>query len=251
MRRKRRWPHLPRTPITEAIIDLRVEPRSDLGLAALKALHELVAEEYPKVDATQKVKGTLEMRGGVAFRQELSNEGVIGYFFRSADDRRIFQARRDGFTFNRLEPYTTWEELSAEALRLWGLYLRAASPSRVTRVAIRYINDLRLPFPLSNFADYLKAPPRVPPGLPQVIQSFVTRVVVPDPDRNASTILTLVLEPGARVGRVPLVLDIDVFTTWTGTVDSQDIWNHLEVLRTIKNEAFFGSLTKKAIELYR
>ena len=41
-----------------------------------------------------------------------------GYIFASSDERQIFQARLDGFSFSRLAPYDRWETFRDEARRL-------------------------------------------------------------------------------------------------------------------------------------
>ncbi len=47
-------------------------------------------------------------------------------FSKTPDRLNVAQFRRDGFTFNRLRPYTKWEEIRPEALRLWQLYTAKA-----------------------------------------------------------------------------------------------------------------------------
>ena len=77
----------------------------------------------------------------------------------------------DGFTFSRLKPYETWENLRDEAYRLWQKYREITSPE-IIRVALRYINKLEFPLPIKNFSDYLTAAPIVPAELPQGVSSF-------------------------------------------------------------------------------
>ena len=50
---------------------------------------------------------------------------------------------------------------------------------------------------------------------------------------------------------VPVVLDIDAFTndTLDVDVDAERVWDVLDVLRDCKNDIFFKSVTKKAVEL--
>ncbi len=47
---------------------------------------------------------------------------------------------------SRLPPYEDWAKLLIETKRIWTQYVERLAPQRVTRVATRFINNLRLPF---------------------------------------------------------------------------------------------------------
>jgi uncharacterized protein (TIGR04255 family) len=86
----------------------------------------------------------------------------------------------DGFTFNRLKPYTGWAQVLPQALELWRIYVEEFGPLSVTRIAVRYINRLTLPAPVVNMSRYLTAPPTVPAGAPQSLRGFLQRIVLED-----------------------------------------------------------------------
>ena len=155
----------------------------------------------------------------------------------------------DGFTFSRLHPYIKWEELRNEAHRLWLLYKDITCPDSITRVALRYINNLNIPLPIRDFDAYLTAPPIVPEGLPQGVSSFLTRVVIHEPSIGANAIITQALEQ--VVGEVaPVILDIDVFKLRPEGIEEKDAWDTLEKLRHFKNKIFFKSITNKLKEMF-
>ena len=41
--------------------------------------------------------------------------------------------RADGFTYNRLQPYTSWDAVLPEALGLWELFVQTVVPVSITR----------------------------------------------------------------------------------------------------------------------
>lgn len=88
--------------------------------------------------------------------------GLHGYFFRSDDGKNIAQFRIDGFTFNRLKPYTSLDDILPLAMEMWRVYCDTAQPEVVTRLALRYINYIPLPPSLRNFNEYLRAAPPHP-----------------------------------------------------------------------------------------
>ena len=52
-------------------------------------------------------------------------------------------------------------------------------------------------------------------------------------------------------GGVALILDIDVFTTQAFDLDNAVLARRLLEMRWLKNKAFFGSITKKALKMFR
>ena len=175
--------HLNNAPITEAIIDLRVRLPSEFQVEKFSSLKEMLHDQYPGVDTRKSIEGEMEI-GGSKLRQSLRDTGIHGYVFKSLDNTKVAQFRKDGFTFSRLKPYTNWEDISTEAKNLWKLYVDEASPEVVTRIAVRYINQLNIPLPINNFERYLTVPPRVPDKIPQEVSTFFSRVVVHDLEQD-------------------------------------------------------------------
>jgi uncharacterized protein (TIGR04255 family) len=238
-------------PITEALIDVRVKPREGFDIKLLEALHDVIINQYPEKKARQKFEGKFEIKKG-EIPMSSGTARIDGYIFLSADKKQVFQARIDGFTFNRLKPYEKWESLRDEAFSLWKLYRDRVSPE-IVRVALRYINKFDIPlFPQSmqDFKEYLTAAPIVPEGLPQGVSSFLTRLVIHDPNRDATAIFTQVFEQIVDPKFVPIILDIDVFKQKEG-MSEEVAWQTLEGLRHFKNEIFFASITEKAREMFQ
>ena len=165
-------------PITEAILDIRAKLPAGVDVAGLLSLHSKIAEQYPNKQERRKWEGEIVLGENAQPEARSTVKEVDGYLFRSLDNTRIVQYRLDGFTFNQLKPYDTWEKFRDEAKRLWNFYIEAVAPEQVTRIALRYINQMLIPGPQINFDDYLVAGPPVPKKLPQQVSSFVTRVVI-------------------------------------------------------------------------
>lgn len=247
-----RWPQFPNAPITEAILDLRVELPEDIKLEQLADFQASIRARFP--GRRTKVAGRAE----VAFSEESGlklgddSVGATGYLFTSKDNSRIVQARRDGFTFNWLQRYETWAALRDEARPLWELFLEIAQPKYVERIALRYINRIHIPLPMNSFTDYVLLAPHVPQELPHGLQSFLMRLVIPHPEYEALAIITETtepVEPGVTV--LPLIFDIDVFREARYDASDERIWETLENLRDLKNEIFHGAMTERAKALFK
>jgi uncharacterized protein (TIGR04255 family) len=243
------YPTLPNAPITEALIDIRIKVKSGFDVNQLQSLHESILYNYPEKKESKNWEGKFELK---ADGPQVSAGGgqVSGYFFKSADKKQIFQAKVDGFTFNRLKPYETWESFRTEAKRLWQLYSEMVSPE-IVRVAVRYINKFNIPFPIKDFNEYLKAAPSVPEGLPQTVTSFFDRIVISNPEIEATAIITKVFEQMVEPSSIPIILDIDAFRLNPDGIEEREAWLLLEKLRDFKNDIFFLSITDKAKELFQ
>ncbi len=244
---------LKNAPITEALIDIRVKLPSTTDVKAIDSLFEKIKNRYPVRQEHRVSEFSFQLKPGED-PVKAAKQRVNGYRYVSADQKQIVQARLDGFTMSRLRPYTKWTDLRDEAKELWGFYKEITKPEAITRVALRYINDLNIPFPMNDFADYLAAPPIVPHGLPQDVSSFLTRVIVPEPQLGANAIITQAFEPVApeiKITHLPIILDIDVFKYDSQGIDEKDAWNYIEQLRHFKNKIFDKSITYKLKETYK
>ena len=171
--------------------------------------------------------------------------------FRSEDNLQTFQATLEGFSFNRLAPYKSWEEFSSDAKNLWGIYKEICSPTHVTRAAVRYINQINIPAnELTELKDYLRTVPEVSPGLPQnALQTFFMQLQIPQPDLDCMLIINEAIAPPANPEIVSVILDLDLFRQQIWDSDDEDIWCFLEKLRDRKNEVFEASITDRTREL--
>lgn len=242
------YPILTNAPITEALIDIRVKLSTEFGAQSIDSIHETIKSQYPEKQEQKISEVKLEPKTEEIVKPIKAK--IDGYRYISSDKKQIVQTRLDGFTFSRLHPYFKWEELRNEAYRLWKLYKAITTPELITRVAVRYINNLNIPMPIKDFGDYLTAPPTVPDSLPQGVGSFLTRIVIHEPSIGANAIITQALEQIA-VEKAPIILDIDVFKLQPKGIEEKDAWETLEKFRHFKNKIFFNSITNNLKEMYK
>ncbi|HVN17950.1 MAG TPA: TIGR04255 family protein [Dongiaceae bacterium] len=243
----RRREHLRNAPIVEAVIDFRVLRRQTVPTDRFANLQSLIGKQYSQSALMQSVEAQL------TFSQEKvpSSSAVtapIGWRYQA--DSLVAQFRVDGFTFSKLEPYTTWNEVFSEALRLWGVYVRVAEPAEVVRVAVRYINRLQIPVP-AQIGDYLEAPPELPSPISQQLRQFLSRFVIDDVRRNASAVIIQASEPMIGPPAMALLIDIDAFKDNLAVIPADPGLRDMFLeLRDLKNEIFFASITERAAEMY-
>lgn len=240
---------LTRAPIQEALIDIQFSPH--IPFDEFVKLREKFASEFPDCKNIWQASVGFDVTEDLA---ATTQKNQIGYRFESQEHTHILQCRTNGFTFSRLSPYETWEQMRDEAKELWEQFITETRPGTVSRLAVRYINALRIPLPIDSFSTYLAVPPELPAALPQTLAGFLQRFVIARASDGCTAVVTQALEESnvqLESDAITVFLDIDVFKIVELQPDAPEIWQILEVLRNFKNDVFFEYLTEKSVESYQ
>ena len=234
-----------KAPITEALLDIRASPPEDFDLEDLREFTAPLGDRYPTRRLQSQFETEICEDQGQAEPSVVTRHAVRGYSFFNPSQDRVVQARRDGFSFSKLHPYDTWDELRKEAREIWTLYRAAARPTSVHRLAVRYINRIPLPAEPVQLQEWFNLHPEIPEQLGPM-EEFLVRTVVRHPANPVyRAILTLATQPPAPGRLAAVMLDIHVFTVVDVDPASDLIWDMLEDLRVFKNDVFFGTITPK------
>lgn len=249
-------PDYRKPPVWEALIDVRIEPLSADKLNQLDELHQPLLQEYPQKKIRHQSLGRVQIEGGRVVESPIISS-PFGYRFESEDGKRIVQVRLDGFTYNRIKPdpyeeWPGWEKIKNEARSAWNLYKDTLNLQEVTRLAVRYINQIVIPQQSIELYDYFTAPPRIPQDLPyQDIVNFSSSVTIKVPAYKASAHLQHYPAPRQYPGAIAIALDIDVFRIERMSLSALSIWEILDQLRDIKNTMFEAALLPRTKELFK
>lgn len=242
--------YLTNAPIREAVLDIQVTP--PVSLDALKSIAARLKDKPHKQEELWHASIGVQINGDGQGSAN-TDRSPVGYRFTFSNHPYVLQCQVRGFTFSHLPPYGNWKEMSAIAKELWEIYLETAKPQTVSRIAVRYVNSLPIPLPITDFADYLNVPPIVPEGLPQTLASFLQRFVIVDNETDTVAVVTQVLEQITQSSKVDILLDVDASRTFPIGLapDTTAIWTVLEELRNFKNRVFFKFLTEKTIGIFK
>lgn len=240
-------------PIREAVLDIRVVLPDDFDLKKLEEYHNFISKEYPVKQVSTLIETAFEFQKDKS--ATFSSKGAQnGYIFKTQTNNKIIQFRRDGFTFNKIRPYTNWEEFSGEAQKHWESYLKITQIKLINRIALRYINVIPMPLAIKDFKEYILTVPEIAPTMPQSLREFFMRLVIPEDGKtNNIAIITEtidIVELKSNPSVLPLIFDIDVFNKSITQANTDLIWESLNGIRNYKNRIFFESLTDKAIKLF-
>jgi len=249
--------HYAKAPVTEAVIDFRVILSEEFNPSWIQGIRDALADEYPEAQElfTGEVKFEFGEQSSASTHKEL-----LGVHLRANNQKYIIQARSDGFMLSVLPPYQNWESFQAEALRLWQTYRSFFPVESITRVAVRYINRIDIPFPTDGSkleqSDYFRTYPKMSDEyLFSDLDAMFMTVIIPQADLEAAVILKQARTEPQYENTAAIILDIDLFTIpsrepWLVS-DENKTWEYLELLHLRKNHIFEASITERTRELIR
>lgn len=241
--------HYSSAPITEAIIDLRVKPCSDVSIDVLAQLADNLRGEYPESGAVYEATGSLHVRPGLAAAAS-AQQTQTGIRCQTEDGKHICQLLQVGLAHSWLAPYDTWGAFRDRARAVWRKYRDAIEVESISRLAVRYINRVDIPQANVDLKEYFRTSPEISPDLPQTMAGFFMQVQLPLDGIQATAVINQTIASPPDPGTVPVILDIDIFRTTDVPQAEADIWTYFETLHDHKNEVFESCITEKARELF-
>jgi uncharacterized protein (TIGR04255 family) len=246
--------HLSHAPIVEALVDIGASTPEGFDAARLKSAHGIIGDAYPIVDEQSLMQGAIAFKAtpaGTTTSSTSTAPVVRGYVFKSADGKSLVQFRRDGFTYNRLAPYTSWDTIRPEVMRLWTIYLAAAGPIGWQRIGLRYINHIPIPQAGVALERILLTPVPVPKDSPDLVAELFSRIVLRDPENDIAGIVVTAVQPTPDPRQANLVIDIDAYReVSSGPANGAGVERTLDALHELKNKLFFGSITEETAERF-
>lgn len=238
-------------PITEAVIEIRIQPPESLDQSALKNLAESLKSDFPKQAPMRLLRTALaaQQQPESGLSQSVS-QAPIGFRLSKSDDSRILQLRRDALAYSHMAPYTEWETFRAEAYPLWEKYRSTVRGAKLARCALRYINRVDIPATRIEVEDYFALYPEIPKKLRQRDTVGMALVVqIPQLDLDCMAVINQAQAEPAKPEHVSFVLDIDIFRMGIETWQDSEVWTFLDKLRDRKNEIFESCITDRTREL--
>lgn len=236
-------------PIVEAAIGVSVPILASPYLERLKGC-VITSEHGPYQGPFHVYQNQLEMRILDGRSTAFTEDRHLGWRWASNDNLIGVQFKLDGFAFNRLGRYDTWETFTAEAKRVWSLYYEAVGTTPIGMYGVRYINKVYIPLgkPLE---DFLRAYPKTPDvGRPWVISESALRFAVRiDTPRIGNFIHQHLLVPSDRPEHAAVILDNDFRYPAEG-LPEDELWASIDAVREVKDDYFREILTPEFLETF-
>lgn len=240
-------------PIVEAVLDVECDLPPGQKLAALEGpALERLRDRYPKFH-TQFVQEH-QIAATPGGPPEVSvRHGVQAFQFLQDDEKQLVQVRVQGFSFNRLSPYTSLDDYLPEIERVWRLYAGLAAPVQVRLIRLRYINRILLPFTGGsiNLDDFFKVGPRLPDEENLTFTGFFNQHTAVEVQTGHQINIVLTSQP-PQGDKLPVIFDNCVTATETGEPENWEwILTKIQSLRDLKNRIFKNTLTEICLNLFQ
>jgi uncharacterized protein (TIGR04255 family) len=243
------FPHLPKAPIAEAIIEFITSAQVEWN------------EQSVTVPLTERLPGfSAEAEHQSAFLVELSPGSAQSSFnapqwngirYLSADGKRTARFLRDRLNFSQAAPYSDWSDFCQAALHLWKIYQEVANPEDIQRLGVRFINGFSIPHEGVDLDEYFREGPHPPVGLDELsIAGFQhhEHLALPGLIYELNIMKSIQSVSDGSEVRPSILLDVDVYTNQPIASSIDVVTTHLNAMRWLKNRAFFGSLQASLIE---
>lgn len=241
-----------RAPIVEAVIDLRAKPTVNWEPDSLKAQLKELLPDYPHVQTKRTYQSEFKAAEGKPPEQKLIDLGWSGLMLKSQDRLQVLQFQKEGFAFSRLPPYQDWASFSTEALRLWDVYVKTMKPEAIQRIGVRFIDRMLFPADGFKLKNYIVESQQPLESVGLISCGFLYRdtLAVPETGYNVTLIRTI-QPPEGTPPTLPVILDVDVFTTSPSELDGALVRHKLQEIRWLKNKIFFSSITETTKGMYQ
>lgn len=240
-------------PIVEAVLDIDCDMPPNLNLATLRdSAREVFKRDYPKLRVQFLEEHRIERKAAEppVFQ---SHRAIQALQFLQEDEKQLVQVRTQGFSFNRLAPYTNLDNYLPEIQRTWELTVELAAPVQVRAVRLRYINRILIPNSGRGvkLQDYFKVSPRLPEEDKLVLMGFLHQHAAIEPATGHHANLIFTSQP-ATDDKLPVILDIAVTANGNGAIENwEQIVARVRSLRGLKNRIFKNTLTEQCLNLFQ
>lgn len=244
---------LPNPPIVEAVLDIECDLQpgqqlTELEEKAREAFRDHYPKLHPQVIQEHKIEAKPDAPPQVSFRH-----GLLSLQCLSDDEKQIVQVRGQGYSFNRLAPYTSLDDYLPEIERTWKLYLDLVEPVQIRSIRLRYINRILLPMKQGQVQidEFFSVAPHLPEEDKFTFTGFLNQhSAVEIETGNQINIVLTAQQP--EENRLPVIFDNTVVAQKAvETGNWPEILATIKVLRDLKNRIFRQTLTQPCLDLFQ
>lgn len=244
---------LQKAPIVEAVLDIDCDlPPGQLFASLEGPARDCFRDRYPTFRTQLVQEHQIETKPDQPVTLSV-RQGLQGFQFLQDDERQLVQVRNQGFSFNRLAPYTSLDDYLPEVERTWRLFAGFAFPVQIRRIQLRYINRILIPMINGqvHLDDFLKVGPRVPEEEKFGLATFLNQYAATELETGNHVNIVLTGQPPENE-KLPIIFDNCVVAD--GPSEPEDwpwIWSRIGELRVLKNRIFKNTLTESCLNLFR
>lgn len=228
-------PSYPNPLVIEAVCEMHFRlPKEKPWSQTLPGdLFKRIQGEYPGIEAGLEVGLQLELSSVGLGQKFLSPRQRIS--FKHANRPIMLQLTDKALTVNVLAPYPGWNQMRRVVTNAWQNALDVLAPDAITRISLRYINQIKRKVPKERPSFWFRANDYIPAGALNSESGFLSRVEVHLNSENRVVVIlgdqpsTPQVEYGSIIFDIDRLLDQEL-PPKVGTLESEmdrlheDIW---------------------------
>ena len=215
---------------------------------------EEVKQNFPKMQERPKHKAEITLGESGKASTEVQTLPSV-FQFLTEEGHRIIQVSDNLLVVNQLHPYRhfeEWEDLFYKAL---DIYKKLASPLKIDRIGLRYINRFEIPVSPGkavSMADYFAIFPTVPHSLGKIHGPFLVQMQVSQNDDRHVLHIVFGTEdvPQSEEGKQAFMLDIYDIASLDIEPDKKELSTEIRLAHENVVKTFEDSITDTLRELY-
>lgn len=240
-------------PVQEAIVELKFNAAKPYD--ELKKYSKRFENDYPINEDITSFSQNFGVSPDSKQINVTTHHSLAGIRHLSTDFSSILLLNGDSITTAQSAPYIGWDRFCKQVEKNWTVFSRLSKILQVSRIGVRYINRIDIPYEDNksdtNVKEYLTFFPDVPAFSSRPVDEFAMTVsAFTDNERWQARVTTgrAVIQP--LVNHLSIVFDIDIFTTKKIDGKFSDHFNLLNEARREKNKIFEMYITDKARALF-
>jgi uncharacterized protein (TIGR04255 family) len=238
----------PNPPVAEAVCEFRFVESTGWDFRLLSKFFERISATYPGKPRQQNLLApTLqtETLGDLSLSVRVENRTV----FPNLEGNRLVAVAQNMLSVQSLKPYAGWTEYRPRIEAAIGAWSEVFGSQQVSRIGLRYINQIAVSEKVFDLDDYFTTAPQLPEGTDFGVGTFLhrTEYVLGDREKLIVTLATGISTDAAST----FVVDLDaVHESKEATVLVTDALNIVEALKATVRTSFEGLITAKTRRLF-
>lgn len=244
---------LDHAPIVEAVLDINCDLPPSANLQEIQdEAKQRLRDAYPRA-RRQTIEHTQFRKEAEKPPEVSTSQGLGALQFFTPDEKQIIQFRAEGYSFNKLAPYSSLDDYIPEIERTWQIYRELVRPIQIRRIGLRFINRIPLPAIKGGveLTEYMHLNRPLPDDDTLEFVGFLNQHSAVETGTGNQVNITLVMQP-LEDGTLPIIFDIDAFRLLAVAPDDWDaVRKTINSLRVLKNRVFKRTLTPKCLNLFQ
>jgi uncharacterized protein (TIGR04255 family) len=237
---------LKKPPLIEALCEFRFDPSSPWDWTIPGQLFDKIGHEFSERSQVQGLGVQIQVGPGPAPTTHLST-GPERVQLRRPDGSAMVQVGPHLMAVNHLRPYPQWETFRGLIMRVFSTYSDVTHTTSLSRIGLRYINQIELPAEPVEIGDFSTLKPPLLGPLDRPLQGFYQRYeIVQD-----APVGVLIHQTGIQKSeeRRVIIVDLDFGShEVTNIQDATAVEAWLDLAHERVEEAFIASLNPALYE---